>query len=427
MQLTNEQEKRYTKKLIESRLRILCKYGFYGTLLMHMDFVLDQSIKSVSSDSKTLYFNPIFLDSLTKEELDLAMIHEVLHLSLRHNSRRKDFENKRYYDLAADIVANSNLLKSLSKNSYDDYLDENNIKFQGEVLPHKTPLNKEGYRFSLEQVYRYLMEDALKRCDLDDYEEDDEDEDSNDNLKNNRFDDHQKWNEDIDELGDAQWQSYVLDAVETMMVRESSNRRGTIPEFALRMFKELKQAKTNWRVLLNNFIQEEVNDYSFTPPDRRFDDNPFYLPDFNDPDEKVKDVLFMIDTSGSMSDDEITACYSEVKGAIDQFGGKLEGWLGFFDAAIVEPRRFVDEEDLEIIRPFGGGGTSFIVIFEYIRDHMKDKNISSVVILTDGYAPWPKESAAMGIPTIWLINNEESTPPWGKVARIKENINDSFN
>ena len=32
---------------------------------------------------------------------------------------------------------------------------------------------------------------------------------------------------------------------------------------------------------MNDFIQEEVVDYSFTPPDRRFDDSPFFLPDFN--------------------------------------------------------------------------------------------------------------------------------------------------
>lgn len=53
----------------------------------------------------------------------------------------------------------------------------------------------------------------------------------------------------------------------------------------------------------------------------------------------------MIDTSGSMSDKEITAAYSEIKGAIDQFGGKLSGWLGFFDADIIEPVPFSDEDE----------------------------------------------------------------------------------
>ena len=40
------------------------------------------------------------------------------------------------------------------------------------------------------------------------------------------------------------------------------------------------------------------------------------------------------------------------------------------------------------------------------------------IILTDGYAPFPQEKLAGGIPVLWLLNNEEVNPPWGKDARI---------
>lgn len=89
----------------------------------------------------------------------------------------------------------------------------------------------------------------------------------------------------------------------------------------------------------------------------------------------------MIDTSGSMSDDMITAAYSEVKGAIDQFGGKLEGWLGFFDAAIIEPKRFTSLDEFKIIKPAGGGGTDFQIILEYVTK-------------TIGYLFWAMSSTA---------------------------------
>ena len=161
-----------------------------------------------------------------------------------------------------------------------------------------------------------------------------------------------------------------------------------------------------------------MTDYSFSPPDHRFDGSPFYLPDFNDTEYVASDILFMIDTSGSMSDEMITAAYSEVKGAIDQFGGKLKGWLGFFDAAIVEPIPFENEEELLVIKPAGGGGTDFGIIFDYVNKFMQDRRPASIIILTDGYAPFPKESRAAGIPVLWLLNNEEVEPPWGKVARI---------
>ena len=58
--------------------------------------------------------------------------------------------------------------------------------------------------------------------------------------------------------------------------------------------------------------------------------------DFNEKEMKeIKNILFMIDTSASMSDRQITDCYSEVFGAIQQFNGKLQGKLGFFDAKVV--------------------------------------------------------------------------------------------
>ena len=144
----------------------------------------------------------------------------------------------------------------------------------------------------------------------------------------------------------------------------------------------------------------------------------YFLPDFNEKDDVVKNVLFMIDTSGSMSDDMITDAYSEIKGAIDQFNGKLQGMLGFFDAAVTEPKPFANEEEFRVIRPVGGGGTSFDVIFDYVNKNMADEPPASIIILTDGYAPFPKKSYANGIPVLWMINNDNVTPPWGKIARI---------
>ena len=44
----------------------------------------------------------------------------------------------------------------------------------------------------------------------------------------------------------------------------------------------------------------------------------------------------------------------------------------------------------------------------------------SIVIMTDGYAPMPEEKMANGIPVLWIITNEDITPPWGKVARVTE-------
>ena len=50
---------------------------------------------------------------------------------------------------------------------------------------------------------------------------------------------------------------------------------------------------------------------------------------------------------------------------------------------------------------------------------MEDDPPISIVILTDGFAKFPREEMSNGIPVLWIIDNEDVTPPWGKIARIK--------
>ena len=406
MELSSNKIKEYTKRLMLSKMRILCNNGFYGLLLMHMKYGLDAECGTAYTDGKVIRFDPKFLDELNDDELDFIMMHEILHVALKHCFRGRELE-KELYNIACDIVVNSNIL--LSNN-----MDTRTITLRsdGEAM-HLAPNGKEGYEYTAEEVYNMLQKNlGMNNAKLQ----------SNGKTKNttNIIDNHTKWqqiekNEELEEL----WISRLDEVSKTIEIRDSIINRETMPAFAQRRLKELKNAQTDWREILIDFLQEEVVDYSFMPPDRRFDDCSFFLPDFNDKDIKPENILFMIDTSASMKDDMVTAAYSEVKGTIEQFNGKLIGMLGFFDAVVIEPVPFENEEEFEMIKAIGGGGTNFQIIFNYVKEYMTDNLPVSIIILTDGYAPFPKESEAMGIPVIWLLNNEKVNPPWGKVARIK--------
>ena len=56
--------------------------------------------------------------------------------------------------------------------------------------------------------------------------------------------------------------------------------------------------------------------------------------------------------------------------------------------------------------------------FEYVHKNMQDKLPAIIIVLTDGHDIFPEESITKGIPVLWLLNNDEVIPPWGKVARI---------
>lgn len=442
MALSEEKIKEYNKRLLLSRMRILLNNGFYGLLLMHMILALDENCETAATDGYRIYFGPNFLDELSDNELDFVMMHEILHVVLQHCLREGDRNTERF-NIACDIVVNSNILLSNNMDSKSITL-----KRYGESM-HLTPNKDEGYKYTAEEVYEMMKISSEtgrnqnngssgsmstignSKSPVGDSKSLKEEKngsfglgraEKHRNQKNveGGWDDHSRWTfmEEDTSLTDV-WVKRTIDAAEAIEIQKASNGRGTMPLFAKRLLKELKNPQTDWRTVLADFIQEEVCDYSFSPPDRRFDETPFFLPDFSGTEITISDILFMVDTSCSMSDDMITAAFSEIKGAIDRFDGKLKGRLGFFDAAIIEPMAFETIEEFQVIHPAGGGGTDFQIVFEYVHQYMKDKPPASIIILTDGYAPFPNQMLSDGIPVLWLLNNEDVNPPWGKIARIK--------
>lgn len=428
MEISNEKARQYINRLLLARMRILCNHGFYGLLLMHMIYSIDEGCETAYTDGERIAFSPTFLEELSDKELDFVMMHEILHVVLQHCLRGEDKDNERY-NIAADIVINSTIM-----HENDDKASSITLSKYGESM-HIAPDGKEGYLYTAEEVYEMLQS---KQKDSDSGNEKSKKAGNVGSKKGRagkvqqsrkimdkpvakRWDDHSQWGkfEEDSKLRDV-WVKNFAECCEAINVRDKSNNRGTLPMFAQRMLEKLKEPQTDWRTILNDFIQEEICDYSFSPPDRRFQDSPFFLPDFNEmgKNDNVSDILFFIDTSGSISDNDMTTAFSEIKGAIDQYGGKLKGWLGFFDAAIIEPKPFSSFEEFIVIKPAGGGGTDFQIVFEYVDQHMKEKEPNCIIILTDGCAPFPKEELANDIPVLWLINNHDVTPPWGKVARF---------
>ena len=275
MVLSNEKKREYGKRLLMSRMRILMNQGFYGLLLMHMEFSLDDGCQTAATDGRRIYFHPNFLEELNDEELDFVMMHEILHVVLQHCLRQGEREHERF-NIACDIVVNSQIL--LSKNKKTEAIT---LRKYGESM-HLAPDGKEGYEYTVEQVYEMLS--FLRK------------EESLQGMHKSKWDDHAKWGKDKDaKVLKEIWTKHFVDACEAIQVRDPSNQQGMLPLFAKRLLKELKEAKTDWRSILNNFVQEEIVDYSFYPPDRRYDESPYFLPDFNEKDDFVEDILFMID------------------------------------------------------------------------------------------------------------------------------------
>lgn len=149
MVLSDEKKKEYVKRLLMSRMRLLINNGFYGLLLMHMIYSIDENCETAATDGHRIFFGPKFLDELSDSELDFIMMHEILHVVLQHCMRQGDYDSEQF-NIACDIVVNSNIL--LSNN-----MNRNSIKLKkyGESM-HIAPDGKEGYEYTAEQIYAML-------------------------------------------------------------------------------------------------------------------------------------------------------------------------------------------------------------------------------------------------------------------------------
>lgn len=389
-------KKRISGRLAGARMRLLFQNPFYGNLVLHLKFTLAKC-GTAGTDMVKIYFDPEFVDRLSDEELDFLLMHEILHCALRHPARRKN-RNHQLYNIACDIVVNSNIMQSKKVSAY--FVD-------GEEVMHLTPTGEEGYQYSADEVY-----DMLWKM----YESEADDQQNGIQQMQGQYgegmDTHGNWEKaEKDIFLETVWQENVKDAAGRM------GRGGQeIPAAIREMLVDWSRAgKVNWREILREFISTSCDhyDYSFLPPDRRFSNGDFFLPSFVETtDENIENLWFLIDTSGSISRQSLSDAFREVGAAIEQFD-YLSGILSFFDTHVTEPVPFDSVEELQKITPEGGGGTSFSIIFHYMKEHMMEKLPTAIVIMTDGCAVYPPEEVTLDVPVLWLIQEGGEKAPWG--------------
>ncbi len=384
-------ERIITRRLMQAKMGILRDYPFFGTLLLRLRMGL-ADCKTAFTDMRRIVFDPAFAHRLSDDQLSFVVLHELLHCVLQHCIRGEG-KLGLVYNVACDIVVNSLILEMLG-------LEEKNI--DGCPAMHTAPDGSEGRTKSAEEIYKMLMEMTPEEFEK--------------TFGTAFSDEHGVWAE-IEDGGSLEdlWNHRVKKAV--LQTRSYSG----IPSFMERYLKEVsRQPRTNWRQVLHDFIQFDRSDYLFSRPDRRFSGD-VIMPSFceNVEGSAVERLWFVVDTSGSVTDEALSVAYEEIRQAMEQIGA-LRGHLSFFDAKVSDPIPFESIDDLVKIKPIGGGGTSFRAIFRKLRDDFDPDDLPrAMIILTDGFSSFPDEEEALGVPVIWIIVDSDVVPPWGVYASIE--------
>ena len=378
----------------ETKFRILNSHPFFGTILFNLPIKEDKTIPTLGVDGETLFYNPDFwakFDNQPKIQMGL-LTHEAAHLFLKHLWRGRNCPEIvtgklpdgslfpfRLYNLAADYVVNLLVLDSYP-------------------LP-KTAIVNEKYRnWDTESVYNDLKK-TIPQMSSKELKE------LSDAIKNGN--DKSRWGK-TKQKSQEKWGRVVKQAFET------AKQRGKLPANLQRFYDDLTP-KEDWRNILKEFIQPFQNDYSFNPPDRRFTEAEFCLPDLND-GEKLDWAGIAIDTSGSINKEQISAFIGEIKGILSSCD-KVKIKLTFCDVKATPFIELEELNDLSNIEVKGGGGTSFIEPFKLV----KKEETPPVIFLyfTDLDGEFPSKNPEY--PVLWIVNNhtQKLKSPFGKILSYK--------
>ena len=371
-------------KILSARVSLVLNHGFFGNLAMRLKLEnADTWCETAATDGRHFYYNTEFINAMTVGEMMFLFCHELLHAAYDHVGRTTREHNPKLANIAMDYVVYADLIKHSLGTKINPCLHDR--KYDG---------------WSWEQVYDDLRKN-VKEITIDELAEMmlDEHLDKKDSG-NGKNGDNGNGRPQISEEERQAMRDEFKEAL--LAAHAATGGAGNIPQGLKRIIGELTEPQINWRDLIRQQIQSTIkNDYTYAVPARKNFANGFSLPSMKK-DEAI-DICVGIDTSGSISQKQLTEFVSEVAGIMASYDDyKVRLWC--FDTRTYAHAEFDPSNGHEIneYQAPGGGGTDFDANWEY----MKENNIEPkmFIMFTDGepYGSWGDENYC---DTVFIINN----------------------
>ena len=365
-----------TEKIQKAKIKLILNSPFYATLALSVSYAVNDQIETACTDGKSIEYNEKFIESITLEETQGVLAHEVSHIALLHHTRRGG-RNIRKWNAACDYATNPIL------------------KDAGFYLPSGALLDDQYRGMSAEEIYNKLPDQK---------EDNDKDADKDPGKSGGVKDAPAKTDQQLKAI-EAQTKQLVNQAA---MI---AKKQGKLPGALSDLIKEQNEPKVNWKEVLNNFLSETArNDYSFCRPSTRYLSLGLYLPILQSI-EKGSFAL-IIDTSASMSIEMLKEISGEMRDVLESLAKSMIVYC--VDTKIQSLKEYNEGDDF-VLKAKGRGGTDFRPAFK----HLQENEVSAAVYFTDGECssfPDPKE---VSIPVFWAVyNNKRFAPPFGEVVHI---------
>jgi predicted metal-dependent peptidase len=186
---------------------------------------------------------------------------------------------------------------------------------------------------------------------------------------------------------------------------QQARQAGRLSAALARWVDALLQPQVPWRVLLAYYMSSAArDDYSFARPPRR--EGNFILPRLH---SAQIDLIVVLDTSGSVTDEEMHEFVSEVDALKGQVRARITLHGCDADLAPNGPWHFESWEQFVLPEGLtGGGGTRFVPVFEWVEQQGLTPDL--LLYFTDAHGEFPKQPPPY--PVVWLVKGKGQVP-WG--------------
>lgn len=378
---------------------LMLKEPYYGFFLIQLNKLWSERIPTAGVGKNginyQLIINSNFWEELNDDQRLGILKHELLHIAFGHLSIVFKFSNRKLANIAMDMEINQYIPK--------DWLPENGIFIEN--YPDLNLDTKAGCRYYYDRLR--LAKDQKdqtgtsgdsnfdKLCDQLDQGEGDPD--------HSTWDEFEDLSEAEQKLIDKQVQRILSEAKE-----QTLKKQGHVPGEidGLIIIDEILAPKFNWRAYIRRFTG--ISTKIFTKKLRRKDNKRFS----DNPGLKIKmrqKMLLAIDTSGSVSEDELKEFMNEIY-HIHKAGVDIT--IVQCDTQITSIEDYKGKFELKVS---GRGGTSFDPVLEYFE---QNRQFTSLIYFTDGECTTHKKPSGK---ILWVLSERshmnESLP--GRVIKLE--------
>lgn len=392
------------KKIEQAKIDLIMTNPFYAIMTLKLEFVEKPAEwfvqlgypETMATDGRQIVYSTKFIKEICPNNniqvLKGVIVHEVDHIMFLHHLRIKG-RNPKVWNIACDYIVNHHVQQAGFKLPQDLYISDE--------------FTDSSYA---EEIYNKLIQE----------EQQGDGDSSNGSSKGSSVGEvMQPTNADGSSMSEDQIKQLANDIkAQIQSAYNVARKQGSLPYGIERLVKKISSNQVNWKEAIAEFATVLTkNNYNWMRPNRR------YMPQFILPslyDEELGNIVWAIDTSGSVTAEEL----GEIAGEADSILNTMNVTLqiiycdSYCHGDVVEITRDDGEVKLEMR---GGGGTDYRPVFKKVEEKSLDP--IGLIYFTDGYCDsFPSEEP--DYPVLWIITAKRDlnfSPPFGTVIYFSSN------